>query len=64
MKCMCCPLNYVRQTGRNFKTRHKEYIQAIRNSNTNMGYSNYILNAGHAYGSITDSIDIVKTDEE
>jgi hypothetical protein len=64
MKCMGCPLNYVQQTGRYFKTRYKEYIQAIRNNNSNLGYSKHILNTGHAYGSITNIMDIIKTDED
>jgi hypothetical protein len=64
MKCMVCPLNYVGQTGRNFERRYKEYIQAIRNNNINLGYSKHILNTRHAYGSITNIMDSIKTDEE
>jgi hypothetical protein len=30
-------------------------------SETNFGYSNHILNTGHTYGTITDTMDIVKT---
>jgi glycerol-3-phosphate acyltransferase PlsY len=61
MKCLDCPLEYIGQTSRAFHTRYKEHIQAIRNSNSNSGYSNHILNTGHKYGATTDIMDIVKT---
>jgi chromosome condensin MukBEF complex kleisin-like MukF subunit len=35
MRCMDCPLKYIGQTGRTFKTKYKEHIQAIRNNNGN-----------------------------
>jgi hypothetical protein len=34
---------------------------AIKNNNSNSGYSNHILNIGHKYGLITDTMDILKT---
>jgi hypothetical protein len=51
MKCLHCPLKHIGQTGKTFHTRYKEHtrIQAIRNCNSNSGYSNHILNAGHKY---------------
>jgi hypothetical protein len=61
MKCMDCPLKYIEQTGRTFKTRYKEHIQAIRNNNSNSGYSKHILNTGHTCGSITDTMKTLKT---
>jgi hypothetical protein len=33
----------------------------IRNNNSNSGYSNHILNTGHTYGTITDTMDVIKT---
>jgi hypothetical protein len=53
MKCLDCPMRYIGQTGRTFKVRYKEHIQAIRNNNGNSGYSNHILNTGHTYATIT-----------
>jgi hypothetical protein len=38
-----------------------QIIQAIRSNNSNSGYSNHILNTGHAYRTITNTMDIVKT---
>jgi hypothetical protein len=55
MKCLDCPLKYIGQTGRTLTTRYKEDIQATRSNNSNSGYSNHILNSGHAYGIITDT---------
>jgi HD-like signal output (HDOD) protein len=46
---------------RAFRTRKKEYIQAIKNNNSNSGYSNHILNTGHKYRTITDTINIIRT---
>jgi Zn-dependent peptidase ImmA (M78 family) len=61
MKCLACPLKYIGQTGRTVSIRYKEHIQAIRNNNSNLGYSNYILNTGHTYGTITDTVGVVRT---
>jgi hypothetical protein len=57
------PLKYVGQIGRALYTRYKEHIQGIRNNNSNSGYSNQILNTGHTYGSITDTLNIIKTEK-
>jgi hypothetical protein len=51
---MDCPMKYIGQTGRTFSTRYKEHIHDIRSNNSNSGYSNHILNTGHAYGVMTD----------
>jgi hypothetical protein len=58
------PLKYIGQAGRTFYTRYKEHIQAIRSNNGNSGYSNHVLNTGYAYGSITDTMKIVKNREK
>jgi hypothetical protein len=61
MKCLDCPLKYTGQAGRALHIRCKEHMQAIRNNNTNLVYSSYILNMGHTYGTITDTVDITRT---
>jgi hypothetical protein len=61
MKCMDCPLKYVGQTGRTFNTRYKEHIHDNRSNNSNTGHANHILNTGHTYGTITDTMEIIKT---
>jgi hypothetical protein len=47
IKCLDCPLKYTGQTGRTFNIRYKEHIQAIRNNNSNSGYSNHIKYRTH-----------------
>jgi hypothetical protein len=56
-----CPLKYIGQTGRTFHTRYREHIHAIRNNDSNSGYSNHILNTGQKYGTIADTMGIIKT---
>jgi hypothetical protein len=43
-----------------FYTSYKEHIQATRNGGGNLGYVNHVLNRGHAYRSITDTLKVVK----
>jgi hypothetical protein len=61
MKCQDCALKYIGQTGRTFHDRYKEHIRAIRSNNGNSGYSNHILNTGHTYGTINDTMGIITT---
>jgi hypothetical protein len=49
MNCVDCPLKYIEQTDQTFYTIYKEHIQTVRNNNGDSGYSNHILNTGHAY---------------
>jgi hypothetical protein len=59
MKCLECLKKYIGQTGRNFNIRYKENIHDINSSNGNPGYANHILNTGHAYGTMTDTMNII-----
>jgi hypothetical protein len=61
MKCLDCTLKYIWQTERIFSIRYKEHIHAIINKNTNSGYSNHMLNIGHTYRTVTDTMDAIKT---
>jgi hypothetical protein len=61
MERLYCPLKYIGQTGRAFHTRYKEHRQAIRNNNSNCGYASHVLNKGHTYGTITHTMDIIRT---
>jgi hypothetical protein len=54
-------LKHIGQTGRTFSTRYKEHIHDIRSNNGKSGYSNHILNTGHAYGVMTDTMDVITT---
>jgi hypothetical protein len=60
MKFLDCPLKYVGQMGRTFNTKYKEHIHTIRSNNANSGYSDHILSTGHTYGTITDTMDVIR----
>ena len=64
MKCLDCHKEYIGQTGRKFNTRYKEHIHDIRTNNSNTGYSEHILNTGHAYGTIENTMDIIATSKK
>jgi hypothetical protein len=61
MDCLDCPLKYMRQRGRTFYAKYKEHIHAITSNNGNSGCSNHILNT---YGSITDTMNVIKKREK
>jgi hypothetical protein len=61
MKCIESPKKYIGQTGRTFNIRYTEYIHDIMSNNGNTGYSNHIINTGHTYGTITDTMEIITT---
>jgi hypothetical protein len=56
LSCNDCPLQYVGQTGRNFKTTYKEHIQAIRNNKPNSKYAQHILDTQHTYSTIENTM--------
>jgi hypothetical protein len=47
-----------------FYTRYKVHIQAIRHNDFSSGYLNHILNTGNMYGSITDTMKVLKIEEK
>jgi hypothetical protein len=59
MKCLDCPLKYIGQTGRAFNIRYTEKLHDIRHNN-NSGYANHILNTGHTYGTIEDTMEVIR----
>jgi hypothetical protein len=61
MKSLYYPIKYIEQTGRTCYTRYREHNQAIRNNSSNVAYSSHILNTGHTYGTITDTVGIIRT---
>jgi hypothetical protein len=56
---MECGGAYVGQTGRKFHVRYKEHKREIRSNKGNMGYANHILNTGHTYGTLEDTLQVV-----
>jgi hypothetical protein len=64
LKCKDCPLQYIGQTGRSFNTRYKEHARAIKYNKETSGYARHILNSGHSYGSIDDTMGIIKIERK
>jgi hypothetical protein len=60
MKCRDCPLIYIGQTGRTFNTRYKEHICNTKCNNSNTGCSKHILDTGHSYDTIENTMDIIR----
>jgi hypothetical protein len=60
MKCKDCSVKYVGQRGRTFNTRYKEHICYIKSNNSNTGYSRHILDTRHTYGTMEDTMDVVR----
>jgi hypothetical protein len=58
LNCQSCPLKYVGQTGRRFKVRFKEHIQAIKGNIDASMFAQHILNTGHVYGCMEDTMTI------
>jgi hypothetical protein len=48
------------KTGRNFQTRYKEHIREIRYNKPKKGYGQHMLNTGHKYRNIEDTMDVVE----
>jgi hypothetical protein len=59
LKCLDCGKNYIGQTGRNFKQRYREHINDIRQNKEKSGFSQHILNTGHRYSTIDDTMKIL-----
>jgi hypothetical protein len=53
-------MKYIGQTGRTFNTRYKEHIYNIKSNNSNTGYSRHILDNGHSYGTMEDTMDVIR----
>ena len=61
MKCNTCNNAYVGQSGRSLNVRHKDYIRRIRTNNPLSTHALHILQSGHEYGTITDTLQLLKT---
>jgi hypothetical protein len=64
MNCKDCQLKYVGQTGRNFRTRYKEHIQAIRANKPNSKYAQHILDTQNTYSNIQETMDILHIEKK
>jgi hypothetical protein len=55
---------YIGQTGRTFKTRYNEHINAIKSNKLTSRYAQHILDNQHSYGTIHDTMDILRITKE
>jgi hypothetical protein len=58
LDCQTCPLNYVGQSGRQFKARFKEHIHALKENKDTSMFAQHILSTGHAYSGREDTVKI------
>jgi hypothetical protein len=56
IQCGECPLKYIGQTGRTFRVRYKEHINAIKTNKQNSKFSQRMLDTQHNYNTIDQSI--------
>jgi hypothetical protein len=64
LKCMDCTRQYIGQTGRSFKTKYKEHIRHIHNKRETSGYVQHILEAEHAFGKMSDIMEVIKIERK
>jgi hypothetical protein len=60
LTCKECNKKYISQTGRTFKTRYNEHINAIKSNKSTSRYAQHILDNQHSYGTIHDTMDIIR----
>ena len=61
LKCNTCNNVYIGQSGRSINVRHKEYTRHIKTNNPLSAYALHILQSGREYGTITDTLQLLKT---
>jgi hypothetical protein len=64
LKCSSCQMKYVGQTGRNFRVRYREHIHAIRSNKTTSKYAQHILETGHAYNTLENTLNILQFEKK
>jgi hypothetical protein len=64
LKCNECPMKYLGQTGRTFRARFKEHIQDIKNNKSNSKFEQLILDTGHAYNTIDQTMKVLHIEKK
>jgi hypothetical protein len=60
LTCNTCQSSYVGQTRRNLKSRFQEHTRYIKNNDPQSAYALHILNNRHEYGTINDTMTLLK----
>jgi hypothetical protein len=64
LQCSECPLEYVVQTGRTFKVRYREHINALSTNRQNSTFAQHILEAGHDYNTLDQFMKILHIEKK
>jgi hypothetical protein len=64
LKCLTCQGLCIRQTGRDFKARYKNTLGKSGTISPKTVYAQHtcVLNTGHEYGNLEDTMDVVDGD--
>jgi hypothetical protein len=60
LTCNTCKMSYIGQTSRNLNHRYREHIRYSRNNDPQSAYAQHFVQNLHEYGSITDTMSIIK----
>jgi hypothetical protein len=60
INCNTCHNSYLGQTNHKHKARFQEHINYIINNKPRSAYALHILNSRHEYGSINDTVTLIK----
>jgi hypothetical protein len=57
-------MKYIGQTGRNFRVRYREHIHAIRSNKATSKYAQHILETGHSYNTMENTLNILQFEKK
>jgi hypothetical protein len=57
-------MKYVGQIGRIFIARYREHIQAIRKNGHNSKFAQHIMDTGHTYNSIHQTMEVLHIEKK
>ena len=64
LTCNTCKLNYVGQTSRNLRQRHKEHTSYIKKNNPTSAYALHILQNRHEYGPLEETMTLLQQESK
>lgn len=56
LNCLDCSRKYIAQTGRTFDVQFRKHIHPTLNNKPDTWYSNHVLDTGHTYGKIRNTV--------
>ena len=60
LTCNTCKLSYIGQTSRRLQQRYKEHTRYMKQNNPQSSYALHILNSKHEYGTVDDTMTLLK----